>query len=91
MYLFAFLHAIHVIALLYHFENLSFFTFFNAKIHFLHVFGPKYRLDNSFTQIQMTISLESSLGGHTIGATSGIKIEGRFKHFPPSKVKKNEN
>ena len=40
---------------------------------------------------QSEISLKSSAGGPKIGVATGIKNEGRFKHFPPSKVKKNEN
>jgi hypothetical protein len=40
---------------------------------------------------QSEISLRSSKGRPTIGIDTGFKNEGEFKHFPPSKVKKNEN
>jgi hypothetical protein len=40
---------------------------------------------------QSKISLRSSVGGPTIGVANGIKNEEEFKHFRPSKVKKNEN
>jgi hypothetical protein len=56
--------------------------------------NPVPRLSPTTTKAienQREISLKSSVGGHTIGVVTGIKIEGGFKHFPPSKVKKNEN
>jgi hypothetical protein len=40
---------------------------------------------------QSEISLKSSVGEPTIEVAIGIKNEGEFKHFSPSKVKKNEN
>jgi hypothetical protein len=40
---------------------------------------------------QRTVSFGSDVSGHKIGIAAGIKIEGGFKHFPPCKVKKNEN
>jgi hypothetical protein len=40
---------------------------------------------------QSEISLRSSVDGPTIGIDTGIKNEEGFKHFPPFKVKKNEN
>jgi hypothetical protein len=58
------------------------------------LFNPIPRLLPTVTKAienQSKISLRSSAGGPKIGVATGIKNEGRFKHFPPSKVKKNEN
>jgi hypothetical protein len=66
----------------------------NANSLFLPSLNPTPQLSLFATKAienQRIFSLRSSVSGHKIGVATGTKIEGRFKHFPPSKVKKNEN
>ena len=51
---------------------------------------PLFPTKTKTIENQRVISLRSGVGEHAIGVATGIKIEGGFKHFSPSKVKKNE-
>jgi hypothetical protein len=60
-----------------------------SRFYYFHISGVAL-ISTQTIENQREKSLKSRAGGLTIGVATGTKIEGRFKHFPSRKVKKNE-